>query len=133
MLVLKYDVKCGFANVYVVERNIVFPLGDLLDQVRQKDGKADEQIILEQYKACPEQLFDDYGLAEIIYTGTKLDFAKLYFKHLCIDGATSPVLPEICEIYNIRLEEEDDETNDQASENSESTEEEKDFLKRYYS
>lgn len=115
MLVLKFDVTCGFENLYLVEKNIEFPLAlvkdkELVKKLFNQESKLSEENdrwLLDNYGTRPKDLIKDYDLEEMIKFITRVDVAGSYLYSVCFNRE-KPIIPGICDLDNIRLEEVDE-------------------------
>ena len=101
MLKLIYDVKCGFEEVYVVEKDVEEDLTYWINTTNESMLEAAEDIqkedpeyktepyteeeLYEQYKDNPKELIEEVfsGMCDCIAESTVLEIAKTYFKHIC--------------------------------------------------
>ena len=112
MIKLKYDVKCGWNQLYIVEKdierditNLVIPDDDIVEQILADDSeyvKPTEQEIYDDLKDLSDKqlldtLINDFGIDCAIFENKEY-YAHTYFKDICKkEGA----LPGIFEISNI--------------------------------
>lgn len=108
MLKLIYDVKCGFEEVYVVEKDVEEDLTYWINttnesmleaaaEIQKEDPEYKpepytEEELYEQYKDNPEELIEEVfsGIYDCIAECTILEFAKTYFKHICYADPKKP-------------------------------------------
>lgn len=111
MLVLRFDVKCGFENIYIVQKDLEFPLAliknkTLSNKLFKKDFKISnytDEFIFENYKDDAYSLIETFDLETPIKFITRLDVACSYLYQVCYRGK-KPIIPGICDIDNVRLE-----------------------------
>ena len=126
MLKLVYNVKCGFKELFITEKNLeedltnwieIFNDGMLecVDEIRKDDPDYEpipytEEELYEQYKDDPETLIFDVfnGITDFIYEATTLEYAKTYFKHICYKDLENPFIPGYFEMTNLQLVLEDE-------------------------
>ena len=115
MLILKFDITCGFNNLYLVEKNVEFPIAlirdqELVNRIFKRDSalaNVSDQWLLDNYSDNAEQLLKDYDILEMIKFIVRVDIAGSYLYSVCFNRA-KPVIPGVCELDNIRLEEIDE-------------------------
>ena len=121
MLKLIFDIKCGFNDVYVVEKDVEEDLTSWIEnaneliletatEIQEEDPDYipilyTEENLYEWYNDNPEEMFDEVfdGMYDIIAEGTVLNFAKTYFKHVCYKDPEKSFVPGLFEMENIRL------------------------------
>lgn len=105
MLKLKYDVKCGWNQLYVVEKDVEFDISFLCDResmnLDEDDEIPTEQELYEKYKDWhTDELIEELGLDWVIYDTTIEDYAHGFFKEVY---ESQHCFPGICKISNIDL------------------------------
>lgn len=126
MLKLIYNVKCGFKELFITEKNLeedltswieIFNNGmlDYAEEIKKDDPDYEpipytEEELYEQYKDDPETLvFDVFdSLIDFIQEATTLEYAKTYFKHICYENPENPFVPGYFEMTNLKLVLEDE-------------------------
>ncbi|MDY2735908.1 helix-turn-helix domain-containing protein [Intestinibacter sp.] len=121
MLKLIYDVKCGFEEVYVVEKDVEEDLTYWINttnesmleaaaEIQKEDPEYKpepytEEELYEQYKDNPKELIEEVfsGMYDCIAECTVLKFAKTYFKHICYADPKKPFVPGQFKMMNLRL------------------------------
>jgi len=114
MIKLKYDVKCGWNQLYIVEKdlemditNMVIPDDDIVKQILADDPeyvKPTEQEIYDGLKDLSDKellntLKEDFGIDSAIFEDREY-YAHNYFKDICKKEGG---LPGIFEISNIDI------------------------------
>ena len=112
MIKLKYDVKCGWNQLYIVEKdlemditNLVIPDDDIIAQIVSDDleyVKPTEQEIYDSLKGLSDKqlldtLINDFGIDYSIFSDREY-YAHTYFKDYC---KKENCLPGIFEMSNI--------------------------------
>jgi len=109
MLSLIYDIKCGFKELYITEKNLEEDLSYICSQDMLARGehtpteeeyykklRAMDQIELE------EELISN-GTLGMIKENAQLNYAHNYFKDICFADKNSPAVPGYVKIYNLRI------------------------------
>ena len=112
MIKLKYDVKCGWNQLYIVEKDlemditdIVMPNDDMVEQIKVDNPeyvKPTEQEIYDSLKGLSDKqlldiLIDDFKIDYSVFLDREY-YAHTYFKDYC---KKENCLPGIFEISNI--------------------------------
>lgn len=112
MIKLKYDIKCGWNQLYIVEKdlemditNLVIPDDDIVEQIKVDNPeyvKPTEQEIYDDLKDLSDKqllniLIEDFGIDSAIFEDREY-YAHNYFKDICKKEGS---LPGIFEISNI--------------------------------
>ena len=112
MIKLKYDVKCGWNQLYIVEKdlemnitNLVIPDDNIVEQIKIFNPeyiKPTEQEIYNSLKGLSDKqildtLIDDFGIDYSIFSDREY-YAHTYFKEYC---KKENCLPGIFEMSNI--------------------------------
>ena len=105
MLKLKYDVKCGWNQLYVVEKDVEFDVSFLCNKeamnLDEDDEILTEQELYDKYKNLHnDKLLNELGVDMLLYDITVEDYAHGLFKEVY---ESQHCFPGICKISNIDL------------------------------
>lgn len=109
MIKLVYDIRCGFKQLYMTEKDVEWFLDGLFDpNASNWDDDEPQQTAEDFYKESQhmtqselEEYFTDIGVLGIIEEHTEEDYANTYFKDVC---TAQNCVPGFTKIYNLRVE-----------------------------
>lgn len=102
MLKLIYDIRCGFKQLYMTEKDCEFEL-DFMFEDSSDNTKDFYDSCSDLTQSELEDIFESNGILGIIEETTEETYAHSYFEEICFEDPDHPFVPGFTKIYNLRL------------------------------
>ena len=121
MIKLLCDIKCGFDDLYLTEKDVEFDLADYIiankEILRNDIDPEDRENYIANFPVEEDKLYEKYkddldtllhrleedGIFGCWYEESILNYAHTFFQHICYKKGRKPFIPSIWEPTNFRL------------------------------
>ena len=110
MLKLVSDIRCGFKQLYMTEKDYEYDLDYMFEPVASFPDSEDVGTAKDFYESCKvmtqpelEEALDAVGVLDIIRDIITEEYAHSYFRDICFQDKEHPFAPGFTNIYNLRL------------------------------